>query len=63
MWCGNIWFVFSCVYIVHGFSNAIYNVLEGERLDTTFRLNVKGETSLPLVLMGIIALEKGTASE
>ena len=29
---------------VHGFLEAEYNVLEGDRLDTRFELNVKGTT-------------------
>jgi hypothetical protein len=47
--------------VVHGFASTSYDVEEGERLDTTFGLNVKGTTSLPLVILGIITLETGTA--
>ena len=54
-----------CVHTVHGFANASYDVEEGGVLDTTFELNVKRTTSLPLVLMGNITSESetGTASE
>ena len=48
---------------VHGFASTSYDVEEGERLDTKFGLNVKGTTSLPLVILGAITLEAGTASE
>ena len=47
---------------VHGFANASYAVEEGEILDTTFELNVKGTTSLALVILGTITSERGTAS-
>ena len=40
--------------LVHGFVNANYDVMEGERLDTTFLLNVKGMTNFPLVFSGTI---------
>ena len=48
---------------VHGFASTSYDVEEGERLDTTFGLNVKGTTSLPLVILGTITLEPDTTSE
>ena len=32
---------------VHGFAQAAYDVGEGDRLDTDFRLNVKGMTAFP----------------
>ena len=48
---------------VHGFLNSFYDVIEGEALDTMFKLNVKGETSLPLFINGTITSERGTASE
>ena len=48
---------------VHGFANATYDVVEGERLDTTFGLNVKGTTSLPPLIFGTITSVAGTASE
>ena len=51
------------VCTVHGFASTSYDVEEGERLDTTFGLNVKGTTSLPLVILGTITLEPGTTSE
>ena len=53
-------------YIVHGFLNAIYDVVEDERLDTVFQLNVKGETAFSdaLVVSGIIITVEGdTASK
>ena len=51
---------------VHGFANATYNVVEGERLNTFFELNVKGETPFggALVVAGTITTASGgTASE
>ena len=36
---------------VHGFLNATYGVLEGDRVDTIFRANVKGRTSFANVLL------------
>ena len=54
------------IYIVHGFVNATYDVVEDERLDTVFQLNVKGETTFSdgLVVSGIITtVAGGTASE
>ena len=48
---------------VHGFANASYAVVEDKRLDTTFSLNVKGETNLPLMISGAITSEADTASE
>ena len=48
---------------VHGFANVSYAVVEDKRLDTTFSLNVKGETNLPLMISGAITSEAGTASE
>ena len=48
---------------VHGFARAYYDVIEEDKLETTFGLNVKGETSLPLIISGVITLEAGTASE
>ena len=38
---------------VHGFLNATYFVVEDERLDTTFRLNVKGRTNFPITISGM----------
>lgn len=51
------------ISLVHGFASAVYNVEEGERLDTVFELNVKGVTNLPLVILGTITSERGSASE
>ena len=35
---------YNVMTVVHGFVNVNYDVVEDERLDTTFRLNVKGMT-------------------
>ena len=53
--------------LVHGFVEAVYVVMEGNRLDTRFQLNVKGgTTNFPgaLNIQGTItAVASGTASE
>lgn len=36
--------------VVHGFLREVYDVVEGERLDTRFQLNVKGMTRFGSVL-------------
>ena len=51
---------------VHGFAQAEYDVDEDARLDTDFRLNVKGMTAFPvgLNIRGTIRAEAaGTASK
>ena len=51
---------------VHGFAQAVYNVDEDDRLDTDFRLNVKGMTAFPglINIRGTITAEAaGTASK
>jgi hypothetical protein len=49
--------------IVHGFLHASYDVTEGETLETTFRLNVKGITRFPLLtLPGTISVVEDTAT-
>ena len=50
---------------VHGFAQAEYDVDEDARLDTDFRLNVKGTTAFPgLNISGTIRAEAaGTASK
>ena len=49
---------------VHGFTNASYDVMEGGILQTTFQLNVKGNTLLQtLPILGTITSEQGTASK
>ena len=60
----------NCYYdgacAVHGFVNATYSVVEEERLDTFFHLNVKGESRFggALSVSGIIiAVAGGTASK
>ena len=53
----------TSLFTVHGFANASYDVKEGGFLNTTFKLNVKGTTSLALVILGTITSEAGTASE
>ena len=52
--------------VVHGFAQAVYNVMEESRLDTRFQLNVKSRTNFPglLNIQGTItAAAGGTASE
>ena len=51
--------------LVHGFRQSVYNVNEGNRLDTQFALNVVGITQLvAFVISGTItAAADGTASE
>ena len=53
----------SC-HPVHGFLQAEYNVSEDSRLETEFRLNVKGTTQFPgLFVRGTITAQvAGTAS-
>ena len=55
----------SC-YPVHGFLQAEYDVSEDSRLDTEFRLNVKGTTQIPFIynfVTGTITAQAaGTAS-
>ena len=53
----------SC-HPVHGFIQAEYDVSEERRLDTEFRLNVKGTTQFPRIFVtGTITAEAaGTAS-
>ena len=50
--------------VVHGFAQAVYDVDEDDRLDTEFRLNVKGMTAFPgLNIRGTVTAEAaGTAS-
>ena len=45
--------------LVHGFVNASYEVVEDERLDTIFQLNVKGMTNFPLGIFGTITAMAG----
>ena len=47
---------------VHGFERASYSVNEGERLDATFSLNVRGETSLLGAVAGVITSRAGGTS-
>ena len=51
--------------LVHGFRQSLYNISEGNRLDTQFALNVVGTTQLvAFVFSGTITAEAdGTASE
>ena len=52
--------------LVHGFRQAVYDVVEGNRLFTDFDLNVKGKTAFAglLVIEGDIdAVADGTASK
>ena len=50
---------------VHGFIRVAHSVSEGDRLDTSFQLNVKGTTQFGgLVVAGLItATADGTASK
>ena len=51
---------------VHGFAQAVYNVMEENILNTRFELNVKGTTNFPglLFIQGTItSVAGGTASE
>ena len=49
---------------VHGFLSTTYNVTEGNRVDTLFQLNMKGETHFStLNISGTISVTGGTASE
>ena len=53
-------------YTVHGFLQAEYDLNENERLDTMFRLNVKGTTQFgsALTVSGVVtATADGTASK
>ena len=54
------------MHAVHGFNRSHYYVVEEERLDTVFQLNVKGTTPLidALIVTGIITTATdGTASK
>ena len=53
------------MHAVHGFNRSHYYVLEEERLDTVFQLNVKGTTPFDaLIVTGIITTAAdGTASK
>ena len=54
------------MFLVHGFRQAVYDVVEEDRLFTDFKLNVKGMTAFAgqLVIEGDIdALADGTASK
>ena len=60
--------VITCIMwiLVHGFRQAVYDVVEEDRLFTDFDLNVKGMTAFAgqLVIEGNIdAVADGTASE
>ena len=60
--------VITCtlLILVHGFRQAVYDVVEEDRLFTNFAFNVKGRTAFAgiLVIEGSIdAVADGTASE
>ena len=59
--------VITCIMLilVHGFRQAVYDVVEEDRLFTDFDLNVKGMTAFAGVLIegDIDAVADGTASE
>ena len=61
--CFSISFTLPFLFTVHGFINASYDVLEGERIDAVFELNVKGEASPAPLIRGEISVEAGTARE
>lgn len=51
-------------FVVHGFLNVMYDVVENNTLETVFKHNVKGERKLPLDISGIItAVPNDGASE
>ena len=51
------------IYAVHGFAQVQYDVGEDDRLDTDFRLNVKGTTAFPgLNIRGTITAEAAGTS-
>ena len=52
------------IFLVHGFRQSVYDVEEGNRLDTEFTLNVVGTTQLrALDISGTITAEAhGTSS-
>ena len=43
--------LFHPVCTVHGFANPFYDVEEGERVDIVFKVNVKGTTGFPSLLL------------
>ena len=49
---------------VHGFPNTNYDVIEGDKLDTYFHLNVKGETDFKNIniISGIITAVGGSGA-
>ena len=61
--CFSILCTLPFLFTVHGFINASYDVSEGERIDTVFGLNVKGEATQAPLIKGEISVEAGTARE
>ena len=57
--------MYTHTHAVHGFAQASYEVEEGQRLDTTFGVNVKGTSTFPngFAILGDIVSEPGTAGE
>lgn len=57
-------FLVTHINAVHGFPVVSYNVSEGNTLDTTFGLNMKGRTRFPsLLLAGYVTAEADTAGK
>ena len=58
--------IITMLFLVHGFCQAVYDVVEDGRLFTDFDLNIKGMTqisALSRIIVGAIAAElDGTAS-
>ena len=50
--------MFFLLIVVRGFENPIYYVSEEDRLDTVFRVNVKGQIA-SVVVPGVITTEPG----
>ena len=46
---------------VHGFAKVFDNVTEGENMSITFSLNVKGNTSIPRSVTGMVTSQSDTA--
>ena len=55
------------LFLVHGFRQAVYDMVEGDRVIADFDLNIKGMTTNPAIsgiIVGVIeAVLDGTASK
>ena len=47
---------------MHGFAKALYSVTEDTNLNTSFSLNVKGQTTLPGAVAGVVFSQAGGTS-